>query len=65
MKRRRSKQTDSFQHRVSECSARLREQADKLKLGRERDGLLAKVRRAHAAAQLQEWINSRRLKQPN
>nr|WP_249156998.1 hypothetical protein [Bradyrhizobium diazoefficiens] len=65
MKRRRVRQTQSFQDRLSAWAERLREQARKLKPGREQDHLLAKARRADVAAHVDEWVNSRGLRPPN
>ncbi|WP_244429674.1 MULTISPECIES: hypothetical protein [Bradyrhizobium] len=64
VRRQRVKQTASFQDRLSAWAERLREQAAKLKPGRERDDLLARVRRADVAARLDEWVNSRGLQPP-
>ncbi|MBR0955853.1 hypothetical protein [Bradyrhizobium japonicum] len=64
MKRHYLKQSVSFQDRLSAWAEQLREQAAKLKPGRERDDLLAKVRQADVAAHLDEWVNSRGLQPP-
>ncbi|MDA9531201.1 MULTISPECIES: hypothetical protein [unclassified Bradyrhizobium] len=64
MKRQQTKQTVSFQDRVSAWAEQLRKQAARLKPGRERADLLAKVRQADVAAHLDEWVNSRGLQPP-
>ncbi|WP_349627609.1 MULTISPECIES: hypothetical protein [unclassified Bradyrhizobium] len=64
VKRHHVKQTVSFQDRLSAWAEQLREQAAKLKHGRERDDLLAKVRQADVAAHLDKWVNSRGLQPP-
>lgn len=64
MKRQQTKPTVSFQDRLSAWAEQLRKQAARLKPGRERDDLRAKVRQADVTAHLDEWVNSRGLQPP-
>ena len=64
MKRRRFKQTLSLQDRLAAWATEVREQADALPPGPERDALLKKVSRADAASHLQDWANSPGLQPP-
>jgi hypothetical protein len=63
-RRRRFKQTISFQDRLAAWAAKVREQADRLPHGPERDHLLRKARRADTASHLEEWANSSGLQSP-
>ena len=63
-KRRRFKQTMSLQDRLSTWANSMREQADKLRPGPQRDTLLKKVRQADTASHLNEWTTSRGLQPP-
>jgi hypothetical protein len=64
LKRRRFKQSTSFQERLAEWAKQVRDQADQLPPGIERDKLLKKVRQADAAAHLDDWANSPGLQPP-
>jgi hypothetical protein len=63
-KRRRFKQQLSLQDRLSSWAETVREQADKLRPGLERDMLLKKARQADTASHLNEWANSAGLRSP-
>jgi hypothetical protein len=62
--RRRFKQTQSLEARLSEEAKRLREEAKRLPPGAERDELIHKARRAETTAHLSEWLNSPGLQPP-
>jgi hypothetical protein len=64
MQRRRFKQTLSLQDRLNAWAAQVREQAEKLPPGSERDALLKKVRQADTASHLEDWANSPGLQPP-
>jgi hypothetical protein len=64
MLRRRVKQTESFEIRLSAEAARLREQAKKLPHGIEREELLRRARQAETAAHMNEWLASPGLQPP-
>ena len=53
--RRRFKQTTSLQDRLEVWSKELRERAEKLPPGAERDELLRKLNQAHTAAHIDDW----------
>jgi hypothetical protein len=63
-KRRRFKQVESLRDRLATWSGRLREQADKLPDGPERDALLRKLRQADTASHMEDWANSPGLQPP-
>jgi hypothetical protein len=57
--------TLSHQDRLSAWANEVREQADQLPPGPERDMLLMKAKQAHTASSyLNEWVNSRGLEPP-
>jgi hypothetical protein len=64
MQRRRFKQTLSLQDRLNAWAAQVREQAEMLPPGPERDALLKKVRQADTASHLEDWANSPGLQPP-
>jgi hypothetical protein len=64
LKRRRFKQSTSFQERLAEWAKQVRDQADQLPPGIERDKLLKKVSQADTAAHLDDWANSPGLQPP-
>ena len=53
----RLKQTASFEARAAAFAEELREKADKLVQGVERDGLLRLARQADTALRLTDWAN--------
>ena len=55
-KRRRSKQTDLLEDRLSAQAIQLREEAKALKPGAERKALLKRARQAEVAAEMVEWL---------
>jgi hypothetical protein len=64
MFRRRVKQTESLEIRLSAESARLRAEAQKLPPGIEREELLRKARQAETASHMSEWLTSPGLQSP-
>lgn len=56
--RRRFRQTTSFQDRLEAWSKELRERAEKVPPGTERDELLRKLSQVHTAAQFDDWTDS-------
>ena len=64
MKRRRFKQLTSLQDRIAEWAVGVREEANRMKPGPQRDELLKKLRQAEAAMHLEEWANSPGLQPP-
>ena len=57
-KRRRFKQTQSLQQRLTREAQRLREEAGLLPSGPVRDAVLTKVRQLEAAAHLNDWLSN-------
>ncbi|WLA66243.1 hypothetical protein [Bradyrhizobium diazoefficiens] len=64
-KRRRVKQTRSLEERLAEEAKRLREQANSLPPGIERDHALRKARQAEIGSHMSEWLTSPGLKPPD
>jgi hypothetical protein len=64
IKRRRFKQYLTLQDRLSAWAETVRERAEKLRPGSERDMLLRKARQADTASHLQDWANSPGLQSP-
>ena len=62
--RRRFKQLLSLNERLEQEAARLREQAEKLPDGTEREKLLRKSRQAETATHVDEWLSSPGLRSP-
>lgn len=62
--KRRFKQVTSLQDRIVEWADNIREQADRMKPGRERDELLKKLRQAETAMHLEDWASSPGLQPP-
>ncbi len=62
--RRRLMQQTTFQDRVSAWAESVCAQAAVMSLGRERDDLLKKLRRAETATHLQDWADSSGLRSP-
>ncbi len=62
--RRRFKQQVSLQDRIAEWAASVREEANTLPPGPDRDQLLKKLRQAETAMHLEDWANSPGLQQP-
>jgi len=62
--RRRFKQTVSFRDRLTDWAKKVREQAEKLPPGSEREALLKQASQADTAAYLDEWASSPGLKPP-
>lgn len=63
-KRRRFKQQLTLQDRLAAWSKEIKEQADALPLGPERDALVKKARQADVACQLDDWAKSAGLQPP-
>jgi hypothetical protein len=57
-KRRRFKQTDTLQERLSKFAENVKIRADHMPPGEERDQLLKTARRADTAAHIDEWASS-------
>jgi len=64
MFRRRVKQTQSLEIRLSAEAARLREEAKKLPHGSKREELLRKARQTETASHMSEWLTSPGLQPP-
>ena len=64
MLRRRFKQTQSLEERLSEEAKRLREKAKLLPPGAVRETLLRKARQAEADSRLSAWLQSPELQPP-
>jgi hypothetical protein len=58
MLRRRFKQTQSLEERLSEEAKRLREEAKLLPPGAVREALLRKARQAETGSHMSEWLSS-------
>lgn len=63
-KRRRFKQTETLQERLTKFAADSLEQAKKTPASAERDQLVKKARQANTAAHLDEWLTSPGLAKP-
>lgn len=64
LKRRRFKQSISFKERLTEWAKTVRDHANKLPPGAEREDLLQKARQADTAAHLADWTSSPGLQPP-
>jgi hypothetical protein len=64
MLRRRVKQTETLEIRLTAEAARLREEAKKLPQGIKREELLRKARQAETASHMSEWLKSPGLQPP-
>jgi hypothetical protein len=64
MPRRRFKQTQSLEDRLSEEAKRLREEAKLLPPGAPREELIRKARHAETASHMNEWLTSPGLQPP-
>jgi hypothetical protein len=64
MQRRRFKQTESLQDRITSFARDAKEKAARLPPGLERDAMLEKARLADTGSQLEEWANSPALQTP-
>ena len=64
MQRRRFKQQFTLQDRLSSWAEKVRQQADELRPGPERDALLKKASQAETAAHIDDWANSAGLQPP-
>lgn len=64
MQRRRFKHILTFPERLSQEAHRLREQAEVMPLGKEREELLRKAREADTASHINEWLASPGLQPP-
>ena len=64
MQRRRFKQVDPLEKRLSEDAKRLREKARGTPPGVERDRLIRRARFLETAAHMSEWLSSPGLKAP-
>ena len=64
MQRRRFKQTQSLEERLSEEAKRLREEAKSLPPGAVREEMIRKARQAETASRMNEWLTSPGLQPP-
>jgi hypothetical protein len=64
LKRRRLNPSDSLEARLSDEAQTLREQAEHLPPGPEREALLRRARQDETAAHLTEWLTSPGLRPP-
>lgn len=64
MRRRRTRHDLSFEERIAEEAKRLRERAQELPMGKEREELLKKAREADVASHINEWLTSPGLQSP-
>lgn len=64
VKRRRFKQTESLHDRLSAWAEEVRQQAEQLPPGPERDDLITKLRQADATSHIEGWLNSPGLRSP-
>ncbi|WFU37447.1 hypothetical protein QA640_23490 [Bradyrhizobium sp. CB82] len=64
MQRRRFKQTQSLEERLSEQAKRLRSEAKLLPPGAARDEMIRKARQAETASHMNEWLTSPGLRPP-
>ena len=64
MQRRRFKQTISLEDRLAEEAMRLREKAQSLPPGVEREQAIRKARQAETGAHMSEWLRSPGLQAP-
>jgi hypothetical protein len=58
MKRRRFKQTTTLEDRLADMSRRAREDVETLAPGKERDGLIEKIREIEATLELGQFLRS-------
>ena len=63
-RRRRFKQQTTLQDRIAEWATGVREQANEMQPGPERDELLMKLHQAETAMHLEDWANSTGLQAP-
>jgi hypothetical protein len=64
MQRRRFKHILSFPDRLAQEADRLREEAEMMPPGHDRDMLLRKIRQAETARHIDEWVSSPGLQPP-
>jgi hypothetical protein len=62
--RRRFKQTETLEQRLSEEVAKLRKEAQSAPPGIERERLIRRARQAETASQMNEWLSSPGLQPP-
>ena len=62
--RRRFKQTESFEQRLSQQAAKLRKQAQDTAPGMAREQLIRMARQAETASHMSEWLRSPGLQPP-
>lgn len=62
--RRRFKQQTTLQERLASWAKQVREQADALESGPEKDALLQKANQADIASDMDGWVNSPGLRPP-
>jgi len=62
--RRRFKQTQSLEQRLSDQASKLRKEAQGTPPGIEREQLIERARQAETASHMNEWLSSRGLQPP-
>jgi hypothetical protein len=63
-RRRVAKQTGQLEDRLADEAKQLREEANNLRPGAEREQLLRRARQAETGAQMSEWLRSSGLRSP-
>jgi hypothetical protein len=63
--RRRIKHTFAFEERLRQQAERLRDEAQKMPIGKTRDDLLKRARQAETAVGISRWLTSTDLKPPD
>ncbi|MDI3562488.1 hypothetical protein OWC48_18985 [Bradyrhizobium sp. Arg816] len=63
-KRRRFKQTQTLEERLSAAAQSLRQRAKELAPGKEREHLLRQARQTETASHIEEWLRSPGLRPP-
>jgi hypothetical protein len=64
LRRRRFKQSETLEQRLSAEAAKLRNQAQVTPPGKDRERLIRRARHAEAAAHMSEWLKSPELQRP-
>jgi hypothetical protein len=64
MQRRRIKHEISLKERIADQICRLKDEAEKLPQGNEREEMIRRARQAETASHLTEWLNSPGLARP-
>ena len=62
--RRRFKQTETLEQRLSSTAARLREEAKRAPPGMDKEQLIRRARQAESASHMSQWLRSPELQPP-